>query len=70
MLGSVDCRKIVILGDPNVGKTSILQRYVHNQFKESYAATLGFNIYTRYITMGDKKVGLTIWDVGGQEALR
>jgi small GTP-binding protein len=70
LLGSVDCRKIVILGDPNVGKTSIIQRYVHNQFKESYAATLGFNIYTRYITMGDKKVGLTIWDVGGQEAFR
>lgn len=70
MLGSVDNRKIVILGNPSVGKTSIIQRYVHNQFKESYTATLGFNIYTRYITLAGKKVGLSIWDVGGQEAFK
>lgn len=70
MLGSVDCRKIVILGNPGVGKTSIIQRYVHNQFKDSYTATLGFNIYTRYITLAEKKVGLSIWDVGGQEAFK
>jgi small GTP-binding protein len=65
---TIDCRKIVILGDPAVGKTSIIQRYVHNQFKENYIATLGFNIYTRYITINNKKVGLSIWDVGGQKA--
>ncbi|NHJ31394.1 MAG: GTP-binding protein [Asgard group archaeon] len=70
MHSSIDCRKIIVLGSPNVGKTSIIQRYVHNQFKESYAATLGFNIYTRYISIADKQVGLSIWDVGGQEAFK
>ncbi len=70
MLSSVDCRKIVVLGNPSVGKTSVIQRYVHNQFKGTYSATLGFNIYTRYITIGEKKVGLSIWDVGGQEAFK
>ena len=70
LLGSIDCRKIVVLGNPNVGKTSIIQRYVHNQFKTKYYATLGFNIYTRYIDIADKKVGLSIWDVGGQEAFK
>jgi small GTP-binding protein len=70
MRSSIDCRKIVVLGSPNVGKTSIIQRYVHNQFKDSYAATLGFNIYTRYISIADKQVGLSIWDVGGQEAFK
>lgn len=70
MLGSVDCRKIVVLGNPGVGKTSIIQRYVHNKFQKSYAATLGFNIFTRYLTIAEKKVGLSIWDVGGQEAFR
>ncbi|MHA1556588.1 MAG: ADP-ribosylation factor-like protein [Candidatus Heimdallarchaeota archaeon] len=63
MLGSIDCRKIVVLGNPNVGKTSIIQRYVHNEFKTKYYATLGFNIYTRYIDISEKKVGLSIWDV-------
>lgn len=69
-MGTIDCRKIVVLGNPNVGKTSIIQRYVHNQFKASYEATLGFNIYTRYINIGERKIGLSIWDVGGQEAFR
>ncbi|MFW9921755.1 MAG: GTP-binding protein [Candidatus Thorarchaeota archaeon] len=70
MKDNIDCRKIVILGNPNVGKTSIIQRYVHDQFKEIYEATLGFNIYTRYIDIFNKKVGLSIWDVGGQEAFK
>jgi len=70
MRSSIDCRKIVVLGSPSVGKTSIIQRYVHNQFKDKYAATLGFNIYTRYVTIADKQVGLSIWDVGGQEAFK
>jgi len=66
----MDCRKIVVLGNPNVGKTSIIQRYVHDQFKASYKATLGFNIYTRYIDLAGKQIGLSIWDVGGQEAFK
>ncbi|MHA1243867.1 MAG: GTP-binding protein [Candidatus Heimdallarchaeota archaeon] len=70
MIGGTDCRKIVVLGNPNVGKTSIIQRYVHDQFKDSYKATLGFNIYTRYINLAGNQVGLSIWDVGGQEAFK
>ncbi|HUT79866.1 MAG TPA: GTP-binding protein [Candidatus Bathyarchaeia archaeon] len=70
MINSVESRKIVVLGNPGVGKTSIIQRYVHDQFANSYAATLGFNIYTRYITIDEKQVGLSIWDVGGQEAFK
>ncbi|NHJ49817.1 MAG: GTP-binding protein [Asgard group archaeon] len=70
MLGSVVTRKIVVLGDPSVGKTSIIKRYVHNQFEENYVATLGFNIYTRYIDISEKQVGLSIWDIGGQEAFK
>lgn len=70
MANTIESRKIVVLGNPNVGKTSIIQRYVHNQFRESYEATLGFNIYTRYIEIANKRVGLSIWDIGGQEAFR
>ena len=56
MLGSVLTRKIVVLGNPSVGKTSIIKRYVHDQFQDSYIATLGFNIYTRYIDIAEKEV--------------
>jgi len=70
VLGSVDCQKIVVLGNPNVGKTSIIRRFVHNRFEENYAATLGFNIYTRYIQIAERNIGLTIWDIGGQETFK
>jgi small GTP-binding protein len=70
MLGSVVNRKIVVLGDPGVGKTSIIKRYVHDQFSDSYAVTLGFNIYTHYMDIAEKRVGLSIWDIGGQEAFK
>ena len=70
LINSIENRKIVVLGNPGVGKTSIIQRYVHDQFAEKYAATLGFNIYTRYIIIDERQVGLSIWDVGGQEAFK
>ena len=34
-------KKIVLLGDSTVGKTSLIRRYVFNQFEDSYIATIG-----------------------------
>lgn len=70
LVAEANCKKIVVLGNPGVGKTSIIKRYVHDQFSNNYVATLGFNIYTRYIEISDMQVGLSIWDIGGQEAFK
>ena len=38
-------KKICMLGDFGVGKTSLVRRYVHNEFSPDYQTTLGVNIY-------------------------
>ena len=38
-------KKICMLGDFGVGKTSLVRRYVHNEFSPEYQTTLGVNIY-------------------------
>jgi len=38
-------KKICMLGDFGVGKTSLVRRYVHGEFSPEYQTTLGVNIY-------------------------
>jgi len=64
--------KVVLVGDENVGKTSILVRYTEKRFIESYKPTLGTDFAVKVVElMGDdnkrKSVKLACWDLGGQE---
>jgi small GTP-binding protein len=58
--------KIVILGDPAVGKTSLMKRYVDNMFCHDYLMTIGTDIRIKTVHIDDKVVKLSIWDLGGQ----
>lgn len=60
--------KVCILGDPGVGKTSLIIRFIENKFKENYIPTLGVDFLTKKLQVGKDKVPttLTIWDIGGQ----
>ncbi len=59
--------KVVLIGNPGVGKTSLINKFVTNQFKEKYIETIGVNIMVKDMTVSGKKVQLSIWDVAGQE---
>ena len=58
--------KVIVCGDPAVGKTSLILKLVDKAFKRTYLPTLGVNISDKIIDFGDKKVSLVIWDVAGQ----
>jgi small GTP-binding protein len=58
--------KIVILGDPAVGKTSLVKRYVDNMFSNDYLMTIGTNILAKTVHIDDNRIKLNIWDLGGQ----
>lgn len=65
-------KKVSILGDFAVGKTSLVRRYVLNEFSDSYQATLGVNIY-KYQTQlnhlgSETDLNLILWDVEGFES--
>lgn len=61
--------KIALLGDPAVGKTSLINRYVDHKFENDYQPTLGVNIVAKKIIIDEKKieVKLILWDIAGQE---
>ncbi|CAD8117688.1 unnamed protein product [Paramecium sonneborni] len=41
--------KIILLGDSNVGKTSILKRYSENTFSEQQTSTIGLALYKKVV---------------------
>jgi len=59
--------KVIILGDSNVGKTSLMNQYVHKRFSNQYKATIGADFLTKEVMIEDKLVTLQIWDTAGQE---
>ena len=59
--------KVVIAGDGNVGKTSLIRRYAEGKFEASRVMTIGVDFQTKLVTLPDGAVKLSIWDVAGQE---
>ena len=71
--------KIVFVGDINVGKTSVMNRFINNEFSGEYdvnkiriniiliQATIGVDFATKTIEHNDNSIKLQIWDSAGQE---
>lgn len=58
--------KIGLIGDAQVGKTSLMVKYVQNVFDEEYTQTLGVHYLERKIALGSTDVVFSIMDLGGQ----
>jgi small GTP-binding protein len=62
--------KVIIIGDPAVGKTSLLRRIIDNTFSPKYCSSLGVDFAFKELTVEDTKIKLQIWDTAGQEKYR
>lgn len=63
--------KVVLLGDPNVGKSSIAQRFCKNIFSNQHIATIGGAYLQQKVLLDSgESMKLHIWDTGGQERFR
>lgn len=59
--------KICLLGGFAVGKTSLVCRYLHNEFSEKYYTTVGVKIDTKTVSVYDKRMRLVLWDCYGED---
>jgi len=63
--------KIVTAGDGGVGKTTLLHRYVENEFLFDTKMTIGVGFFQKYLTVGNlEDISLQLWDFGGEEHFR
>ncbi len=62
-------KKILIIGNHGVGKTSLATRYVENKFSDTYLTTIGVNILKKNVMLNDRgevaAVALMLWDIEG-----
>ena len=56
-------KKVLLIGSFGVGKTSLVRRFVLNEFSENYISTIGVRISTKTVVIEDEEVKLMIWDV-------
>lgn len=60
-------KKICMLGAFAVGKTSLVQRYVHSIFSEKYHTTVGVKIDKKCVVLEGTPVDLILWDIYGED---
>jgi small GTP-binding protein len=68
--------KITLVGEGGIGKTSLIKRYVFDQFSDGYITTIGTKVTKKELkikhplTSEDYKVTMMIWDIMGQRGFR
>jgi small GTP-binding protein len=60
-------KKICLIGAFAVGKTSLVQQYLHSIFSEKYHTTVGVKIEKKSINVDHRSVDLIIWDLHGED---
>ncbi len=64
-------KKVCLLGDFAVGKTSLVQRFVYNRFSDKYLSTIGVKVSRKTVVVpdGDDVVEVTmmLWDLAGSQ---
>ncbi len=60
-------KKICMLGSFGVGKTSLVTRFVHSMYSDTYHTTVGVKIDKKVLTVEGREVWLMLWDLAGEE---
>ncbi|CAF1035557.1 unnamed protein product [Didymodactylos carnosus] len=62
--------KVAFIGDSGVGKTSFIQRFCTDNFRETFSATIGVDLQVKMLNLDQKIIALQLWDTAGQERFR
>ena len=59
--------KLLLVGQGNVGKTSLMERLIRDQYDKNQCQTDGLNVENWNVEVNSKDIRLNVWDFGGQE---
>jgi small GTP-binding protein len=62
--------KLIVVGNPSVGKSCLSLQGTTGKFEDSYVATVGFDFYSFFAKIENQLIRLQIWDTCGQEGYR
>ena len=62
--------KVLVIGDVEVGKTSIFNQFTKHEFYPSYSPTTGYNFFFVKLKTNNKVMKLHIWDTSGNPTYR
>ena len=62
--------KVIVIGDSSVGKTTLIHRYISDEYRSDFKATLGADMCSKLYTKDDVTVEAQIWDTAGTERFR
>jgi len=60
-------KKICMLGGFSVGKTSLVEQYVHSIFSDKYLSTVGVKISKKIVSLDGVDITLMLWDMEGKD---
>ena len=63
----VSCYKIILVGDPSVGKTNIFLRLMSNDYRDNNKSTVGIDFGEITKEISNEKIKIHLWDTAGQE---
>lgn len=59
-------KKIILTGSFGVGKTSLFNQFIFNQFDDKYLTTIGVKVNKKNIEVDGEEVSLLVWDIAGE----
>lgn len=62
-------KKVILMGNYGVGKTSLVKKFVHNMFSEQYITTIGVTMEKKVINTPKHMISMIIWDIAGEKNL-
>ncbi len=63
----VEIRKVCLLGDPAVGKTSLIRRFVIDKYDDRYISTIGVKVRKKEMMVDGTEMKFMLWDLLGQD---
>ncbi|XP_003387405.2 PREDICTED: ras-related protein Rab-34-like [Amphimedon queenslandica] len=70
MMMSSKSTKVIIIGAPGIGKTSLLLRYCQDSFESNYKSTIGVDFEVEKCSVLGQSLTLQLWDTAGAERFK